>query len=173
MSRLDGTEPISVRVGDCLCANSPHPDGDFVYLAPQLSLDGGLAANGVIASFSDDLPRLEKELGLSLVSAGVNGWNFLDDAGLPIPVTPENIRAALPWDRGGRLVAEEADGLYSQSVIAPLVARLLKPSRSGQTAPSSSPTPLHPAGPRKRSKRSSSTATASPSASSTGRRASR
>jgi hypothetical protein len=155
MSRLDVEEPVSVRIGDCLCANTPHDDGDFVLLAPQLSLDGGLSASGALASWDPtqqghgDRIRLERELGLSMISGGVIGWNFLDDAGKPIPVTPENIVRALPWDKGGRIVAERANDLYGPAVLAPLVEALRKLSSNGQTGSSTSATRPRKAGTRK------------------------
>lgn len=143
MSRLDAAEPVAVRVGDCLCANTPHDgqdghdDGDIVYLDPQLSLEGGLAANAALAT-NGESAALERELGLAYVLGGVSAWNFLDDLGRPIPVTPENIRRALPWGKGGRLVAEVANTTYFGEVIGPLVERAQQLSAAGVTAISTS-----------------------------------
>ena len=54
---------------------------------------------------------------------GVTGWNLLADDGSPLPLTPANVTAALPYGKGGRLVAEKADDLYAQDVLAPFVER--------------------------------------------------
>lgn len=138
MSRLDLAERISIRVGDCLCTDTPHDglegrdDGDIVYLDPQLSLEGGLAANAALATFGDDQAALERELGLSYILGGVGDWNFLD-GGKPIPLTPSNIRRALPWGAGGRVVAEKANELYFNEVVGPLVERARKLSERGAT----------------------------------------
>ena len=38
------TDMVEVRVRDCACPDTPHPDGDLVYLRPVLGLIGGLEA---------------------------------------------------------------------------------------------------------------------------------
>lgn len=149
MSRLTPSEPIAVRVGDCLCQGTPHADGDVVFLDPNLSLDGGLWANSAIATFGDDPQRLERELGLAYLLGGISGWNFLDDAGASIPVNPDTIRRALPWGAGGRLVAERANELYYEAVVRPLVDRLQTRSAPGATGSSTSPVRPPKAGTRK------------------------
>jgi hypothetical protein len=144
MSRLDAATPVPVRIGDCLCANAPHDgleghdDGDLVFLAPQLSLDGGLAAQGALVAYSDDPLRVERELGRAYLSTQIVGWNFLDDDGKPIPLNWENIEKALSWGTGGRLVAEKADELYSATMLTPLLDRLSKLSSNGQMVRSTS-----------------------------------
>lgn len=136
MSVLDAPELVPVPVSYCPCKDTPHPDGDIVYLYPELSMAGGLAAQGAIADGTGDTVLLQELLARVWVSHGVAAWTFLDDDGDPIPVTPDNIRRALPYGRGGRLVADKADDLYNEAILAPLGDRLealRKLSQPGQT----------------------------------------
>lgn len=157
MSRLDTIEPVVVEVGPCECADGPH-ETDLVYLAPKLTMAGGMAAQGAIAASDGDSIRLQELLAEVWVRHGITGWNFLDDKGQPIPLTPENIARALPYGKGGRLVAERADDLYAEDILAPLVQRLARLSQPGPT-----PSGRRPTSPRKTSTRTrrspSSTAT--------------
>lgn len=132
MSRFD-TTPVEVNIGACDCPGSPHADGDLVYLAPRLSMAGGMAAQGVIADAMGDTIRLQELLADLWVRYGVIGWNLVDERGEPMPLTPENVAAALPYGKGGRLVAERADDLYAEDILAPLVERAGKLSSRGST----------------------------------------
>ena len=132
MSRLASTEPIVVDIGPCECAGQPH-ETDLVYLAPALSMSGGMAAQGAIHASGGDTLRLQELLADIWVRHGVVGWNLLDDKGQPIPLTPDNIARALPYGKGGRLVAERADDLYAEDILAPLVHRLQALSQPGRT----------------------------------------
>ena len=132
MSRLATTEPIVVDIGPCECAGQPH-ESDVVYLAPALSMSGGMAAQGAIATSGGDALRLQELLADIWVRHGVVGWNLLDDRGNDIPLTPDNIARALPYGKGGRLVAERADDLYAEDILAPLADRLRKLSQPGPT----------------------------------------
>lgn len=146
MSRLTPTEPVVVELGPCECEGQPH-ETDLVYLAPALSMSGGMAAQGAIAASGGDTLRLQELLADIWVRHGVTGWNLLDDKGQPIPLTPDNIARALPYGKGGRLVAERADDLYAEDILAPLVQRLEKLSQPGPT----------PSGRRRTSARGTST----------------
>lgn len=182
MSRLDTSVPddVPVRVGDCECAGHPHDgqdghdDGDIVWLKPGVDLDLGLA---IEAARGSALPRddegkvkpisvaaalhlIEKAMGSAYIAYGVTRWNFLNDDGTPIDLTPDNAVRALPWDKGGALVAERADDLYSPAVTAPLLARQRQLSAPGPTASSTSRTPRRKAGTRRPSRSSSAPASA-------------
>lgn len=132
MSRFDST-PIEVPIGPCECPGTPHPDGDLVYLAPALSMAGGMAAQGVIAEAAGDSVRLQELLAALWLKHGVVGWNLLDDAGQPVEITDASLATALPYGKGGRQVAERADDLYAEDILAPLVERANALSKRGPT----------------------------------------
>lgn len=123
MSVLDAPELVPVPVNYCPCAGKPHPDGDIVYLHPELSMSGGMAATAAISEGADSI-RLQELLARVWIAHGVAAWTFLDDEGQPIPVTPDNVILALPYAKGGRLVAEKADDIYAKAVVDPLLERL-------------------------------------------------
>src|SRR5678815_4596499 len=95
MSVLDRPELVPVPLGYCPCLGEPHADGDTVYLHPELSMSGGMAAQGAISEASDgasiDGLKLQELLAEVWIRHGVAGWTFLDDEGGDIPVTPSNL----------------------------------------------------------------------------------
>jgi hypothetical protein len=152
---------VPVRVGDCRCPDSPHPDGDFVYLFPKLGLHGGFVAERTILNLAGgDRPKqaeIEAELVDVYVKYGVADWTFVNEKG-PIPVTPETLASELTSDYTlARLVADKADDLYTPVVLNPLVSRLLASLPATPTVESTSPKNGSPVTPRKPSKRSSTT----------------
>ena len=162
MSVLDRPALVPVQLGFCPCQGNPHPDGDIVSLWPELSMEGGLAAQGAIAaSFDDDglnQVTLQEQLAKVWIRHGVAEWTFLDDYGKDIPVTPENVTLALPYAKGGRLVADMADDLYAESVTAPLAEKLSEASKRGSTRSSRPATSPNRAS-RRMQRKPSSTAT--------------
>lgn len=150
---------VAVRVRDCECPGTPHEEGDVVYVAPTLSLSGGLAAEHDTSTalaetlanagkppeggWNDDNSetlaldmgeRMRQKLLVTYVRYGAVGWNFQDERG-PIPFDVEAILA----DYGiARTIAEKGDELYGETVARPLLDRLSKRSQSGQTARSTS-----------------------------------
>lgn len=130
---------VSVKVGACRCPGTPH-DEDEVLLAPEPSLTMGLRANGAIAKADNDPALLELLLGRVFIEEGIVGWTFTDEEGDEYGVTPVNIERLLPWARGGQLVAERANDLYGQAILAPLVRISSKSSGLGPTNGSTSVT---------------------------------
>jgi hypothetical protein len=131
--------PVEVRLDGCYCPGTPH-DADLVYLRPSLSMAGGMAATSVAVSGMSgqlDAVQVQEQLALVWIRHSVISWNLTDEDG-PLALTPENIDAALPYSKGGRLVAERADDLYNKEIIDPLVARFGTTSRSGRTNGSTS-----------------------------------
>ena len=134
MSVLDRPELVPVSLGYCPCEGTPHADGDTVYLHPELSMSGGMAAQGAISEASTldaygnliaiDEVQLQELIAMVWIRHGVAGWTFLDDLGAEIPVTDRNVSRALPYAKGGRLVADKADDLYGAVVTAPLVEKM-------------------------------------------------
>lgn len=150
MSRIS-RERIPVVIGPCECPGTPHGDGDVVYLDAELSAPGGMAAQAAISNHLADQVTLLAELGRVYLRHGVVAWNLLDDAGLPLALTPDNVVAALPYGKGGREVADKADELYSEAILRPLTERLSSLSRTGSTVDTTSPEPTPMRPPSKRS----------------------
>lgn len=144
MSVLDRPDNVPVPLGYCPCEGQPHADGDVVYLYPELSMPGGMAAQGAIAEAMEngfDQVLIQELLARVWIRHGVAAWTFLDDLGKPIPVTPDNVARALPFAKGGRAVADKADDLYNEAVLAPLAARFAALSKTGRTR---TPAPTSP-----------------------------
>jgi hypothetical protein len=136
-------EPVEVRLEACWCPGTPH-EADLVYLAPSISMAGGLAARAVVIDEIDqgvDPIRLQERLAQVWVRHGIVGWNLVDEAGEPVALTEDNVRAALPYGKGGRLVADKADDLYNKDIMDPLVAMSRSSSPRGRTNGSTSATP--------------------------------
>lgn len=138
---LDGPgQRVTVHVGECRCPGTPHTSGDEVYLVSEPSMTMGLRANGAIAKADGDPALLEVLLGRVFIEDGIDGWTFVDEDGDEYGVTPDNIERLLPWSRGGQLVAEKANDLYGEAILAPLVRRSLSTSQPGPTNGSTSAT---------------------------------
>lgn len=149
-------EPIEVRVRDCACPDGVHGEGDVVFLAPKLSLAGGLQASADIINAAGSGTVLASLWQVTFVRFGAIGWNFLDEEG-PVPfdvaVLLEDYELSLP-------VAEKADELYGETVMRPLLARLRKTSPSGPKNGSTSATP--PSTTKRRAASSPASTVASP-----------
>ena len=150
----------------CICppksnGDPRHVNGDTVTLRDHLPFRAGLAArNTVILLKQEDSEATTADILASLTEVylleGIESWTLYDDKGKQVPVSRSTIRAFMADHVDEAMtVGEEADGLYSASVIDPLVRRAATFSQPTQTTNSmsatngSSPTPL------KRSKRSS------------------
>jgi len=119
-----------VRVRDCACPDTPHEDGDVVYLAPALGYKGGLTAERQLFALSTDEDALTEAWGETFIRYGAIGWNFLDAEGEPVPF---DVEALLADYRISRPVASRGIDLYGPEVIAPFVPKSAKPSPTGQT----------------------------------------
>lgn len=150
------SEPVAVRVRGCECPGTPHADGDFVYLAPKLSLVGGLAASADISTALGNGTMLAELWLVTFVKHGAIGWNLVDEDGDPVPF---DVQALLDDYDLALPVAEKADELYGDTVARPFLSRLRAISRRGQTERSTSPTPPSTTKPRKRSSRATTAAT--------------
>jgi hypothetical protein len=131
------TTPIPVPIGDCRCPESPHGEGDVVFLAPFLSMAGGMAAQGAIEEAGTDAVALAELLARIWIRHGIVSWNLVDADGEPIPVSASSILEFLPYGKGGRQVAEKADDIYAQDVLTPFEERVaaarLQASGAGST----------------------------------------
>lgn len=135
---------FTLRVRDCTCPESPHPDGDEIYFAPHCTLAAGMAAVYAVKEAGDDPMAFEALVGRALLFYNLIGWNFvtLDAKGRQEPIIFERsrIEELLPWDQGGFEAAERANDLYAKDVIAPLLARMQRTSGAGRTAKRTRPT---------------------------------
>ena len=153
---------------NCICPPKPdgtarHPNGDTVRLRETLDFKAGLTARNRIILLRQDDPdvggaEMLAELTEVYLLAGIESWTFLDAKGKPVEVSKPAIRAfiaAHPMEAMD--VGDEADALYSEAVIAPLVARASSSSPRTPTDESTSATSGSSPSPRKPSKRSSIT----------------
>lgn len=133
-------EPVRVRVKDCVVPEHEE-EGHGVYMAPTLSLEGGLAAEADITA-SGDKDALVRRLLVTFVRYGAVGWDFCDDG----KAVPFDVNVLLSDYAIARKVAEKGDELYADAVLAPF--RPAQPARSptgstgGTTSPGRTPTPL-------------------------------
>lgn len=143
MSRLRAVEPVEVDLGPCECPDTPHPEGDKAWLRPRLTPGGGMEATYILTTAHQNGEAVTARLlGMCFLTDGLMRWTLLDDDGKPIPANEETLASgALDWDTTLAPIAEKADTLYAESVLRPLLARLPRRSRNGQTAASTSPNP--------------------------------
>lgn len=120
----------AVRVRDCACPDTPHPDGDVVYLLPKLSIAGGIAAEQDMTNAQGDSDKLISLWLQTFLRHGAAGWNLVDANGEPVPFDIDELMA--DWALA-RPVALRAGELYQASVMAPFQKSPPKPSRTGRT----------------------------------------
>lgn len=150
------SENVEVRVRDCACPGTPHPDGDVVYMTPTVGLELGMAAEmdmQSVGAIPDDrkVNALMAKWGVTYVLYGAVGWNFeqVDDRGRREPV-PFDVNVLLADYLLGKPVADKGADLYGPTVMAPFLEAATKaskaqrtpPSRAGLTSDSTSPSPV-------------------------------
>lgn len=131
-----------VKVRECACPGAPHNgEGDWVALAPTLSLEGGLVAESIlrdvqtIANPEERGEVLNRRWIIAFVKYGAQGWNFEGPEG-PLPF---DVDAVLADYSIARLVAEKASDLgYADAVIRPFLTRQAARSPTGRTAATTS-----------------------------------
>lgn len=153
--------PVSVA---CPCPGAPHADGDTIYLRPTISFRGGVLAekkalDAIAAGEGDRQDAVQAALLETYVLYGVADWTLTNgDGETVIPVNEQSITDHLLSNYGVALgVAEQANDLYKEAILAPLRARLLKSLPRGRTTGSTSAKTGSSGGSRKRSKPSSTT----------------
>ena len=124
-------DPVAVRVRDCACPDSPHAEeGDIVYLAPTLSMDGGILAEQQVNQAAGDGDLLTRLWLKTFLEHGAIGWNLLDEEGGEVPFDLSVILA--DWTLA-RPVGDAAAGLYADAVIAPFQTASPSKSPTGRT----------------------------------------
>jgi hypothetical protein len=132
MPRFPTRDPVRVRVGDCTCPDSPHAGGDFVVLRRRLPLDGGAAA--IQALSADGSNVTEAGLAVAILPYMIESWDFIDaESKDPLPITPESVREALPWNQGGREVLESLAEALADTPLSSKVSRKRTAKRSNTT----------------------------------------
>lgn len=123
-------ELVPVRVRDCACPDSPHEDGDIVYLAPVLGYKGGLAAERQLFALSTNEDALTEAWGETFIRYGATAWNLTDEAGDDVPFDVEAVLADFSL---ARPIVSKAIDLYGEAVLVPFVPKSAKPSPTGRT----------------------------------------
>lgn len=140
-----------VPVEDVPCPHGgEHPGGHFVALRPKIGLVGATIATQRLRDAFPDMALIKGALVETYLRYGVAQMDGN-------PITPQDIEALLADEEAGRIVADKADELYSESVTAPLVNAVSRFSEATSTAESTSAPTDSSESPRKRSKRSSTT----------------
>lgn len=119
---------VPVSVGACRCSGTPHADGDEVFVYPNLPFSVGAKATAAAQTIEDGPERLAAIYAI-LTEGCVADWSFVDDKGAKIPVTPESIKGALPWDKGGYEVASALLVQHANTLLRPFNL----PSQGGKT----------------------------------------
>ena len=135
-------EPITVKVRDCECPSKPHNgEGDWVLLAPTLSLEGGLAAEADLraanAATDDPTERgefIQRRWAMTFVKYGAKGWNLQDEDG-DRPFSADELLSDYAI---ARAVADKAADLYTDAVLRPFLTRLAARSPTGRTGATTS-----------------------------------
>lgn len=148
---------------ECACPGDVrHPDGDVVTLRERLDFRSALTArNAIVVLKSEDPDASPGEILAALTETyllvGIESWTLVDARGKPVPVSKAAIRALMDEHQESAMaIGDEADGLYNEAVIGPLVRRA---STSSPPTPIGRSTSARSGGaPRKRSKPSSTTA---------------
>ena len=153
----------------CICP--PKADGtprhitDEVTLRERLDFRSALWARNTVAVLKqEDAEASVAEILAALTEVyllvGIESWTLVDAKNKPVPVSKAAIRALLAEHPDEAMtIGDEADGLYTEAVIAPLLARASNFSPptpiAGSTSATTGSSPGHP----KRSRPSSTSTT--------------
>jgi hypothetical protein len=153
----------------CVCPKkadgTQRHETDTVTLRERLDFRAGLTARNTVIIIKQEDPEANAAdilAGLTEVYllVGIESWTLQDARGKPLEVNRANVRQLMAEHPDEAMtIGDEADGLYSEAVIAPLVKRALTSSSSTPTTGSTSRTTGSVPVPLKRSKRSSTTTT--------------
>lgn len=91
-----------------------------------------MAALQAVLNNAEDPVALARVLGLIFLADGLVRWDIRDDDGAPIPLAAA-LDGSLSWEETVYPIADEADRLYAESVLAPF--RKVKVPTSSPTGP--------------------------------------
>src|SRR4051812_49220185 len=117
---------------DCICppggdGEPRHPDGDTVTLRERLDLRGALTArNAFLVAKAEDPDMGAGEILAVLTETyllvGIESWTLADGRGKAVPVNRAAVRDFIAeHPEAAMVVGDEADSLYSEAVVTPLV----------------------------------------------------
>lgn len=150
---------------ECICppvdGGQRHPEGDVVTFKVPMDYPTAAKVQHAISVLRmerdpDEQGEIETEEFLAKLTEaymrfGIVEWTLVDAAGKAIPVTPANVERYLFSDiTAAMVVGDEADGLYSRAILAPLLKRASNSSPATLTPDSTSqptgsqPTPDEP-----------------------------
>ena len=123
-------EPVTVEL----------PDGNWVRLAPRLSLTMGAAVMAAIRGAESTESEVEAAIAAAFLRQGIVEWSFTNGDGKPVPVNNATIAERLDWATAHD-VAEKCNELYAADLFRPLVSRMATSSPTGPSIASiSAPT---------------------------------
>lgn len=152
----------------CTCPpkadGAPRHDADNVTLRDKLDFRTRLALRQTIKWANTKGGVTEGEVFAILTEAYllhcIDAWSLVDEKGKPVPPSRENIATFLDDHVDeGMAVADAADGLYTETVLLPLLLGVSSSSPSTSTKPPTSQTTTGQTPHPKRSKRSSTSTT--------------
>lgn len=126
---------------ECPCPGKPHrKTGDTVTLKDKLTFREATTVRKYLQNVKrhEDENLLDAEYSATLsegyLLVGVESWTLTNGDTQPIPVSPESIREhLLELPVAASIVADQADNLYAEYVLLPLLARASKSSPPRQT----------------------------------------
>lgn len=119
-----------------------HLEGDTVTLRDKLDFTGALAVRNVmrLREDGDGMGDILAALTEAYLCYGVEAWSLVDENDVPIDVDREAIRKYLLANPLQAFkVGDEADGLYTEAVVSPLLAGALTSSAATPIETSTSP----------------------------------
>ena len=133
----------------CICPAGPDGEPrhttDSVELHPKLGFRAADAIKtGLAAMYIDDpdagIGEVLAVLREGYIVHGVASWTVVDAEGVPVPVTKGAVRSMLlSVPDAASIVADAADALYAEAVLAPLLRAASTSSPPGPTEGSTSP----------------------------------
>jgi hypothetical protein len=147
-----------IQLDECLCpplreGGVRHPKGDSVLLKDPLDFRTAATIQHAISvlRLEEREPHAEEILARlteAYVRYGITAWTLLDPDGKPIPVTPATVdQFVLSNIPAASVIGDEADEMYSRTILLPLVKRASASSPSTPTPDETSATTSSPENP--------------------------
>ncbi len=153
---------------ECVCPVRPdgairHPGGDTVTLREKLDFRSALTARNTVILIKQEDDQADAATILAALTevyllVGITSWTLVDAKAKPVAVSRDAVRALMDEHPDAAMtIGDEADALYSEAVITPLVNRASSYSPTTPTVVSTSVTNGASPVRRKRPKPSSTT----------------